>query len=189
MIETLYPLLGSMMKKAMLNQVRVINEKIERTANQVFTLGFWKSKFKSLITGIDHSEVYFQELYQSKIEDVFVIQKGSGLLIAKYKLEDTIADRDTIAGALEAIKGFAESVIGKNSIELEKIDYGEYNILLHNYHKFYFAVLCSGVVGNHFIQDVNEKIVNYASEYLQEIPTQVNSLNFKDNSENLQKYF
>lgn len=188
-VEALYPILGSMLKRAIAKEFKLLNERIERTANQIFKFSFWKTKLRGLLTGVDHTDVFLQELYQSKIEDIFIIQKGTGLLIAKYVIEDTVIDRDIVAGALTAVKDFAESALGRNSVELEKVDYGDYAILLHNYHKFYFAVLCSGTVGNFFILDINEKILDFTEQHLSDVPDDIDSNLFKEKSEQLQKYF
>ncbi len=188
-IEAMYPIVIPMVKRYIAKEFKLLNERLERTANQIFKFSFWKTKFRGLITGVDHTDMFLQELYQSKIEDIFIIQKETGLLIGKFIIEDSESDRDIVAGALTAIKGFVESALGKTSVELEKIDYGENAILLHNYHKFYFAVMCSGTVGHYFVQEINEKILNFAEEFLFEIPDVIDSKVFKQNSQQLQKYF
>jgi len=188
-VEALYPILGSMVRRYIAGEFKRLNERIDRTVNKVFTRAFWKNRAKSFITGVDHADIMLDSLYESQIEDVLIIEKKTGLLIGKYNIEETGTDQDVIAGALTAIKGFAESALGKQSVELEQIDYGEYTIMLHNFYRYYFAVICSGTVGHYFKLEVNDKIMDFSQQHLTGLPEQIDDSYFEKISIELQKSF
>lgn len=138
-VDALYPILGKMIKKYISQEMKMLSEKI----NQQLSAKRWSRKFKSWFSGVKEEELILSELSSASIEQVLLIEKGSGILAASYSKTKTI-DEDMISGMLTAIKGFVEDAFGQKNQNLELIEYELYNIHLQSFLSYYVAVVISG---------------------------------------------
>ena len=122
-VDALYPIMGRMIKKYIQNEIKALSETINKKVNDTFFILSWlKRKVKSKVSGIKESDLILSELDTSKINEVFLIEKGSGILLAHYSLTDTV-DKEMISGMLTAIKSFVEDAFKTSSQNLETIEY------------------------------------------------------------------
>lgn len=98
----------------------------------------------------------------SEIEEVFLVEKESGILIANYSKEKN-ANADVIAGMFTAIKTFAETVY-QGSKDLNSIEYDDYTIQLFEFGTIYYAIVFSGVLCPEKIDFVTEKVNDFTLE-------------------------
>lgn len=77
-VDALYPILGKMIKKYISQEMKILSEKI----NQKLSASRWKIKFKSWFTGVKEEEIILSELESANIEQVLLIERGSGILAA-----------------------------------------------------------------------------------------------------------
>jgi hypothetical protein len=77
---------------------------------------------------------------QTSVEQIFVIEKGSGLIISSVSKQESI-DEDMIAGMLTAIKSFVEDAFKRDLQSLELIQYELFEIHIQNFTSYYFAVV------------------------------------------------
>ena len=138
-VDALYPILGKMIKKYISQEMKILSEKI----NKKLSASRWKTKFKSWFSGVKEEEIILSELESANIEQVLLIERGSGILAASYTKSETI-DEDMISGMLTAIKGFVEDAFGQKNQNLELIEYELYNIHLQSFVSYYVAVVISG---------------------------------------------
>ena len=135
-VDALYPVLGKMIKKYVAQEIKKLSESINQR------LGF-ESTIRSWFGRSDEKKSIIDALAAAKIEQVFLIEKESGLLKASYALHRTV-DEEMISGMLTAIKSFVEDAFGQKDQFLELIDYELYQIHLQNFQKYYVAVIISG---------------------------------------------
>ena len=138
-VDALYPILGKMIKKYISQEIKLLSENI----NKQLSAQRWKTKFKSWFTGVKEEDIILSELSSANIEQVLLIERGSGILAASYSKTETI-DKDMISGMLTAIKGFVEDAFGQKNQNLELIEYELYNIHLQSFVAYYVAVVISG---------------------------------------------
>jgi hypothetical protein len=164
-VEILFPIIGKMIKKYVQQEMKVLSESINNQLQNTFSLGKLKRKIKSVFTGASEKEIILSELSKSKIEQVFVIEKGSGLLISSTSREESI-DQDMIAGMLTAIKSFVEDAFAKKDQSLELIQYELYNIHIQNFSSYYIAVVVSGIFDTHFKSVLENKLFDFATKHV-----------------------
>ena len=147
-VDALYPILGKMIKKYIAQEMKMLSESINE---KLFAKRF-STKFKSWFSGVKEKELIISEISSASIEQVLLIERGSGLLAASYSKTKTI-DEDMVSGMLTAIKGFVEDAFGKKNQNLELIEYELYNIHLQSFVAYYVAVVVSG---NYTLQSKNK---------------------------------
>lgn len=154
-VDALYPVIGKTIRKsvseAMKNLVNSVNERIEKSLRSLNIFRMIKSK----VTGVSGGELVLSESMPFYVEELFVIQKDSGLLMAHASVnkEDSTVDQELISGMLTAIRSFVASAFRKSpDQDLHEIEYGDYNIRLQMYNTFYVAAVIQGVEPNSFAE-------------------------------------
>ncbi|WP_420378641.1 cell envelope biogenesis protein OmpA [Gilvibacter sp.] len=168
-VEALYPILGKMVKRYIQNELALLSENINSKVNNTFTFKGIQRKLKALFTGVKESDIILSELDAPELMEVFVIKKGSGMLLGNYSNQQTL-DKDLISGMLTAIKSFVEDAFQGESQNLEGIDYELYKIQILNFHSYYMAVVVSGNLTPQFENEIEDLILEN-SDTLSELLT------------------
>ncbi len=79
-----------------------LEDQIE-TAKSAGIVGWFRRKF----LGVRDSEWILSKAGEAKIEGIYVVERGSGILLGSASISET-GDEDLLAGMLTAIQGFAE---------------------------------------------------------------------------------
>ncbi|MFD1614213.1 cell envelope biogenesis protein OmpA [Gelatiniphilus marinus] len=163
-VEALFPILGKMIKRYVQHEMKLLSEKINNQVNSTFSFKrfFRKAKYKA--SGIDESDLIIQEQTNTKIEQVIIIEKASGMVLAEYS-KTKMADEDMVAGMLTAIKSFVEDAFIKESQDLHYIEYDLYHIHLQNFSSFYIAVVISGAYNVISKDKLEDKIFKFANKH------------------------
>ncbi len=139
-VDALYPVLGKMVKKYVAQEMKLLSEKID---DQLGFLKRWKRKFRSIFSSKSEDQLMMDEMSSAKIEQVFLIEKDSGILKAGYVKSKTI-DEEMISGMFTAIKSFVEDAFEQKDQNLELIEYELYQIHIQSFVTHYIAVAISG---------------------------------------------
>ena len=129
-----------------------------------FSLKTWKRKLKSMFTGVKEEDIILSGLVEPQIEQIFIIEKDSGILSGSYSKKETV-DKDMISGMLTAIKSFVEDAFQAGKQNLESIEYELYNIHIQNFHFYYIAVVVSGAYTLAYRNQLENKLLDF-SEYI-----------------------
>jgi hypothetical protein len=156
--EALFPILGKMIKKYVQAEIKKLNNNINSKLKKSFS---WRSVFKGKNEQETNAAALLKEEYKGFVENVMVIEKGSGILKANYAKTQNI-DEDMMAGMLTAIKSFAEDAFAKANLELERIDYELYTIHLQNFSNYYIAVVISGIYDDEFKDKLEDVLLDFA---------------------------
>ncbi len=183
-VEALYPIMGKMIKRYVQNEIKLLSEKINSRVNNTFSFSNLKRKVRSAFTGVKEGDLVLSELNDAQINEVFVIQKGSGLLLGNYSLTDTM-DKDMISGMLTAIKSFVEDAFKGGSQNLEAIEYELYSIHIQNFHTYYIAVVVSGT----YTRDFESRIENQLLSLSDQLSPQIATLQLEDVNRILKDFF
>lgn len=138
-VDALYPIIGKMIKKYVAQEIKLLSDKVNK---QMSTKRF-RRKIRSWFGGVNENELALSELSMAQIQQVFLIEKSSGILRAGYVRSKTI-DEELISGMLTAIKSFVEDAFGEEDQDLEQIEYEHYTIHLQSFVTYYIAVVISG---------------------------------------------
>ena len=160
LLDLIYPSLGKMISKYVALQISTLKDSIENSVKSSFSFG---RTFTSFFTGVKESELIIKDAVISTVEEVYVIQRDSGLLIGSASNNNSMDD-EVIAGMLTAIKSFVEDAFKAESQDLETIEYGSYKIIIRSYYSFYIAMAISGAVSLAEQREIQEKIDDFAAE-------------------------
>lgn len=164
-VEALYPIMGKMVKKFIVAEITKLSDKINKTIKEKFSI---TQIIKRFIKGKSNDAgVVLEEVFEPIIEEVFVVEKDSGLLSGSYS-RGNIADKDMVSGMLTAIKAFAEDAFQKEGQNLEDIKFETFQLCIQNFKSIYIAVACSGVLNTEFDEDLEERINNLAEIILRD---------------------
>ena len=172
-VNAIYPEVGKMIKKYVNHQIQILKEGIENQIKSTFNRKSFWGKVKTRFGWQQTSNEIIQGLNKPVIEEIFIIQKGSGLLVGSATRNDLV-DQDVAAGMLTAIKSFVEDAFGKGNEEVETIEYGSYRIVLQGFPSWYAAMALSGTLTTKEKDDLSNQILDFASK---EMPSQLYDVN------------
>jgi hypothetical protein len=164
-VEALYPIMGKLVKKFIVAEITKLSDNINETINNKFSIThIIKRLFKGKRTD---AEDVLNEVFEPKIEEVFVIEENSGLLIGNYS-RGNIADKDMVSGMLTAIKSFVEDAFSKEGQDLEDIKFETFQLSMVNFNSIYIATATSGVINREFKEELSENINTLAEKILRD---------------------
>ncbi len=168
MVEALYPVIFGTVQRAINEFARDLQRNIDARLKTSFRPRGALRTLYARIRGISESELILRDSLPFEIEEIFLIQRESGLLMA-YKGSDEAdaPDSDLVSGMLTAIREFAHDSFGDGNEddELDEIQYGDERIIIQNGQYVYIAAVIRGVEPEGFRsrlrQFVNELHVRY----------------------------
>lgn len=169
-VEALYPIMGKMIKRYIASEIAKLSESINQKLSSTFSLVALKRKIKAAFTGVKESELLLSELDKPTINEVFAIQKGSGILLGSYSLSNKV-DKDMVSGMLTAIKSFVEDAFEGGDQNLEAIEYELYSIHIQNFHSYYIAAVISGNYTKAFESKLENKLYKVSKKLSSKINT------------------
>ncbi len=181
-IETLYPIMGKMIKRYVKSEMQIMLDKINSKLTNTFSFG--KQKSKANQKGVSDAELAIREHIKPIIEQIMVIEKNSGILISKYSKTHNI-EEEVVAGMLTAIKSFVEDAFHKENQDLQSIEYDTYHIHVQNFSSYYIAVVISGPYNQSFKSKLEDKLLDFA----QNIINETDLSNHKTFTKKIERYF
>lgn len=164
-VDALFPIIGKMIKKYIQNEFKILSDNINSQLKERFSFKGWSRKFKSKVSGVNEESLIIQTLAKTEIQEIFIINKGSGILQANFSKTETI-DKDVLSGMLTAIKSFVEDAFKTGEEQLESIEYGLYNIHIQNFKSYYLAVVIHGVFDSVYKSKLESKLLDFADNHL-----------------------
>ncbi len=161
-VDALYPIIGKMIKKYIQQEFKILSDKINHQLKKRFSIASFLRLFKSKFMGVDEESLMLQELAKTAIQEIFIIEKKSGLLKANFSKTTTI-DKEVISAMLTAIKSFVEEAFITGEEHLEAIEYGLYNIHIQNFESYYIAVVIHGVYDTIYKSKLKSKLLDFSA--------------------------
>lgn len=148
MIEAIYPIILSTVQRAIAEFARELQRNIDARLKTTFGPQGLLKNFAARMRGVSSSELAIREALPFAIQEMFLIQHESGLLLAhlSHETEDD-GDSDLISGMLTAVRDFAHDSFGDGSDDegLDEIQYGDERIVIQSGQHVYLAVVTTGV--------------------------------------------
>jgi hypothetical protein len=162
-LGVIYPVMGKMINKYIQLQFQQLKDAIDAQVQQLSSTEGIKLWLRSKVFGVKTAHLILANADQPVIEEIFVIQRDSGLMLGSAALYPSV-NRDVVSGMLTAIKGFVEDAFLRDNEDLEMIQYGTYKILIENFPHHYFAIAMSGSVSATEGADLRGRIVDFLQE-------------------------
>jgi hypothetical protein len=150
LVESLYPVIGSLINRAVREAIANLARRIDEQARQATDVRRIGWRLRAMVGGADASEVALRERLPFAVEEVLLIHRESGLLVAHEAIdEENAADRDLLAGMLTAIRAVAEEAFAAEAPSegrgLDEVQVGERRLLLEADRHVVLAVVVDGI--------------------------------------------
>jgi outer membrane protein OmpA-like peptidoglycan-associated protein len=157
MVDALYPVIGNTISKYMVEAIREINDKVANA----FSVEGVQRKIKAKVQGVSEAELILSEAIKSTVQAIFLIHKGSGLVIAEVQESgEARLESEMVAGMLTAIRSFVNDCIvpdGQIS-ELNEIEYGDSKIVIEVAGYCYLSAIVKGDPNKSFIKKLRDTL-------------------------------
>ena len=167
LLEVIYPTLGLMVKKYIQHQFQLLKDGIEDQIRSIFQGGII-GRLRFALFGVkprEISEAVLSRLDGPNIEEIFVIEHFSGILLGSASRQETV-DLDMVAGMLTAIKSFVEDAFKRGNEQLEVIQYGTFSMVIENFPTYYIVAALSGSVSARERMELSDELIKFAQKEL-----------------------
>ncbi len=169
-VEALYPIMGKMIKRYVQNEISRLSENINKKVNNTFSLQAIKRKLRAWFTGVKESDLILSEANPPVLNEIFIIEKGSGILLGNFSKTETL-DKDMVSGMLTAIKSFVEDAFSAGAQNLEAVEYELYTIHIQNFFSYYIAAVVSGNYTRSFESKIENKLLTLSKKLSPKVST------------------
>lgn len=142
LVEALYPITGRLVQAYVASAIRDLSERInnQMTANPAML------RFKSLLSGHSVAELALVQSQQLQVEELYLIRRGSGELLARWPDNSLSQDRDQVmSGILTAINEFSLEAFSDDGSALRQIDLNTSQVYLRASPRLLLAAKCTGL--------------------------------------------
>jgi hypothetical protein len=160
LLDVLYPIIGKMIRKYLAQQLQELRESVQKQVRQSYF-----GRFRESVTGVREGDRILSEASASKVEEAYVIEQHSGLLMGSAS-NSSIVDKDMLAGMLTAIKSFVVDAFQRGDTFLETINYAGYQIIVQDYYTFYVALAVNGHLTTQEYETLQERIDSFCRKEL-----------------------
>ncbi len=160
LVEALYPMTGQMVKayvrSAMKDLINQVNRRLESNALML--------RVKSITTGRSMAELALAESQRIEVEELLLIRRGTGELIARWPEKNSPNNHDhVLGGVLSAINSFATEALESDENALRQIDLGESQVYLRGSPNHLLAAKCKGTAGSSIEQIIDDEFLKTVS--------------------------
>ncbi|MGI9421806.1 MAG: OmpA family protein [Hyphomicrobiaceae bacterium] len=142
LVEVLYPITGRMVKayvaSAMSDLVRQLNRRVEQNGLML--------RLRSMVSGRSVAELAITESQHLKVEELYLIRRGSGALVARWPAATELSNSDVhMSGVLSAINDFASHAFQSDGGNLRTFELDDFSVYLRASPMYLVAAKCRGV--------------------------------------------
>lgn len=168
MVEALQPIILTTVQRAVGQFSREFQRNIDKRVKATFGPQGIARTVRARLRGVSPAELALRDSFPFIIEQIYLIQVGSGLLMSHYALNaDDAADSDLVSGMLTAISDFTRDSFGKGDERnaLDEIQYGNQRIIIQGGQFAYVAVVIDGVESEGFRGRLQQFVAELHLEY------------------------
>jgi hypothetical protein len=125
-IDALLPIIGPMIRQSVTNAIRRFVADVNRAMEMGFSAKALKWRWQAITTGVPFAELVFNNTIQYQVQQIFLIDNETGLLIEYAGQEDALLqDKDAMSAMLTAIQDFVKDSIDHDSEGLSAAELGD----------------------------------------------------------------
>ena len=146
--DILYPVMGPAIRRSIAQTMRELVQHINQTLEHSLTIKGLKWRAEAARSGIPFAEIVLRHTLQYRVEEAFLIQSGSGLLVQHVRQQQAQAtDADAVSAMLTAIRDFAHDTLDTEGEDarLETVNFGDHTLWLVHGPRAYLACAIRGV--------------------------------------------
>lgn len=174
MVSSLYPLVGSLVRKSVAAFLSDFMEKTNQLLENSLTVKGLKWRFKARQSGVSYAQYVASQTFVYRVEHVFLIHRETGLLLNTVALDnENKADADIISAMLSAINDFVGDSFLTNDErlkeQLQSVSTDNFNLLIKPGPN---ALVVAAITGNPpqiISEKLQQTLENIHSLYLDEL--------------------
>jgi len=142
--DVLYPIMGPAIRKSISHALRAFAQQINETMEHSLSAKVLHWRWQAMRAGIPFGEFVIQQTLEYRVEQVYLISRGNGLLIEHVHHDAArIKDSDAVSAMFTAIQDFVkESFSPDPNSRLETADMGEFTLwAVHGPHALLVSVI------------------------------------------------
>lgn len=162
LVEALYPATGRMVKAYVASAIKDLTDEINRKLSEnPFML-----RLNSVLTGRSVGELALADSQRLKVEDVFLIRRATGELVARWPKGEGRSNLDHVmGGVLTTINEFTSEAFKAEGSGLRQIDLGGARVYLRVSPAYLLAAKCSGTAPAGVEQAFDEEFLNLVDRH------------------------
>jgi len=132
--EALFPVLGPAIRRAVADALKSLVQRINVAIENSFSAKGLRWRLEAARSGVPFGQIVLRETMLYAVQEVFLIQHQSGLVLASARLDDTLVlDEDAFSGMLSAIQAFIQDSLGiAGSEQLRSAELGDRTLWVIN---------------------------------------------------------
>ncbi len=165
MVEALYPVIGATVQRSVAEFAREMQRNVDARLKATFGPEGALRTAAARLRGVSPGELAVREALPFRIRELFVIQHGSGLLVAhSHPGSADLSDTALISAMLTAIRDFVRDTFGPaadgQAKELDEVQSGDNRIIISSGRTVYAAVVIEGIEPEGFRAQLREFVSN-----------------------------
>jgi hypothetical protein len=129
--DILYPVMGPAIRKSIAEALRAMIESFNSSLEMTFSWKSLKWRLEAMRTGRPFAEVVLLHTLVYRVEQLYLLHRGDGLVLRYLSVEGTLAqDADLVSGMLTAIQDFVHDSFGGADDALETFRVGELGVFI-----------------------------------------------------------
>lgn len=146
LVEALFPIIGEVVQRYVGEFFRELQRNIDARLKSTIGPERVARRANARLRGIPASELEIRDSLPFTIREIFLIQTGSGLLMA-HGGSDQAIDSDLISGMLTAVRSFMHDSFNQQETTnpVDEIQYGEQRIIIQDGRLCYLAIVIGGI--------------------------------------------
>ena len=126
-VDLLFPVIGPGIRKAIAEAMRSLVGDLNRALEASLSGRGLRWRVESWRTGVPYPQVVLKHTLRYRIDHLFLIEAGSGLVIHRESAPElSDLDSDAVAGMLTAIQQFVRDSVGTEAATLDAASVGEH---------------------------------------------------------------
>lgn len=148
-IDALLPIIGPMIRQSVTSAIRRFVADVNRTLELGFSLKALKWRWQAFRTGVPFAELVFNNTIAYQVQQVFLIDNETGLLIEYAGQEDALLqDKEAMSAMLTAIQDFVKDSLNSQSEGLSAAEFNDDLLWLIKGEQANLAVVVKGAPTN-----------------------------------------
>ncbi len=146
--DSLFPVMGPAIRKSISETLKSFVQSTNQMIEQSMSFKSLRWRWEAKRSGVSFSEIVLKHSLLYRVEEVFLIQQGSGLLIEHVSHPDVVEhDSDAISAMLTVIRDFSrDSFSAEASDSLQTVEFGERTLWMIDGPKAILACVNRGLV-------------------------------------------
>ncbi len=165
--DAISPIMMPAIRRSVLQMISGMAQSFNRSLEQSLSIQGIQWRIEAIRTGRTFSEVAMLHSLVYRVEQVFLIHRHTGLMLANLtNAETTVIDADMVSGMLTAIQDFVRDSFSDGKRELlNTMDCDEHDVLIEYGPKAILAVVVSGIAPPELRETVAETLDHIHAEH------------------------